>query len=100
MASKELEKQTEMNTNSISLIQKDLSYMTKGIDDIKTSVKDLGTTMTNGFATKSEITLIRGEIKSVSDRVIPLEKAGSWVVKIVLGAIILALLALLGLGLK
>lgn len=91
MNAKDIEKQTDSNTNSISLIQKDLSYMADGIKDIKESVRSLTESMNNGFATKTEVRVI-------DKRITELEDLKGWAVKIILGAIIAGLLALLGLG--
>jgi hypothetical protein len=91
MSGKELEKQVEINTSSISLIQKDLSYMTKGIDELKQMFNEFAKNLADGFVTKAEF-------NNLQEKVDGMVNLKDWAIKIILGAIIIALLALVGIG--
>lgn len=91
MAKNSVAEQTEMNTTSISLIQKDIQYMSKGIDEIKTSMKDLKDGLMQGFVTIEQF-------KNLQQEVWDLQNLKDWAMKIIFGAIILAVLAVIGIG--
>lgn len=94
MTSKEIEKRVDMHETAIQLTNQklDLSLktVTAGIDDIKASMVGLKDSIENGFVTKQEFTNLK---EAVAD----LQNYKSWAIKIVLGAVIVGVLALLGL---
>lgn len=94
MTAKEIEKRVDMHETAIQLTNQklDLSLktVTAGIDDLKASMTGLKESIDNGFVTKQEFSNLK---EAVTD----LQNYKSWAIKIVLGAVIAGVLALLGL---
>ena len=94
MTAKDIEKRVDMHETAIQLTNQklDLSLktVTSGIDDLKASMVGLKESIDNGFVTKQEFLNLK---EAVSD----LQNYKSWAIKIVLGAVIAGVLALLGL---
>jgi hypothetical protein len=86
-----LKTQTEDNSTAIKLIQKDLSYMSSGITEIKDSIKELKDNMLNGFVSIEQFRNLQAEVRE-------LKNLKDWAMRLVMGAIILAVLAVLGIG--
>lgn len=83
MTNKEVSDKVENHDTSIKLIEQSLTYMTTGIAEIKESIK-------NGLATKKDLDTLDMRVKNI-------ESIKDWAIKIVLGAIIVSLLAVIGL---
>lgn len=90
----DIAEQIEKHSTSIALLQQGMDYMTNGIDDIKVSINSLRIDVSNGFAKKEEITSLRLEILELKDKQEKLENLKDWAIKLVVGAIIVALLSL------
>lgn len=87
MAAQTNKEKIETNSRTIALIKKDLEYMTKGIDEIKESINK----MVNGFVTIEQY-------RNLEKRVAEMENLKDWAMKLVFGAIILTVLAIIGIG--
>ena len=84
---KDITEQVDENTTSIALIKQDMQYMKDGIDNIIQSVKSLREDVSNGFVKKEEVDAIKTRISN-------LENLKEWAIRIVLGAVLLAILSL------
>jgi hypothetical protein len=80
----------EKNSIELQLLKQSFEYMKKGIDDINTNLEDLKKELKDGFVNKDQF-------KSLETRVITMENGWGWVIKIIIGSVIISLLALLGL---
>ncbi len=80
--------QDQENATSIKLLEQGFEYMKSALDDIKTSITLLTTKLENGFVTKEEFNVLKGEVNDLKD-------LKAWGVKLVVGSIIMGLLALL-----
>lgn len=87
MSSKEIEKRIDTHDTAIQLIQQEFGYMKKGISDLNTSIKELGMSINNGFVTKEQFERLRSDVDDMKN-------LKSWAFRIVIGAIIVALLSL------
>lgn len=85
------------HSQSIGLITREFQYMREGIEGIKKSIDSLKKEIVDGFVTKDQHKLLEKELSALKDDVKSMQDDRTWVVKIVVGAIILSLLALLGL---
>lgn len=65
--------------------------MTKGIDEIKESMKELKYNITSGFVSIEQFRLLQLEVRG-------LQNLKDWAMKLVVGAIILSVLAVIGIG--
>lgn len=83
--------QVEDNRTSILLLKQDIGYVKSALDEIKNDIKDIKEELPNAFATKSELVNLDKRLKDVED-------LKNWFVRIVLGAIIVSILALMGLN--
>lgn len=81
------EKETTDNSTAIKLMQKDVGYIQTDIGDIKKSVSDLSDTISDKFVNKEELGVVKSDVAD-------LLSMRDWAVRIVVGAVIVALLAL------
>ena len=81
------EQETADNSTAIKLIQKDLSYISTDVSEIKKSVTDLTATISEKFVGQKQHLELEGRVSKI-------ESVYDWAVRIVLGSIIAALLAL------
>jgi hypothetical protein len=70
-------------------MSKDLEYMKAGIDDIKESVKRLSKEVRGSYATKEDVREIESKIEKYDSLI-------EWVLRIIVGALIVGILSLLG----
>lgn len=82
-----LRQQVEDNTTSIKLIQQSITYMTQGIDGIRSDVRELKETLNDAYVKKEEYNSLAEKVKSLED-------LKNWALRIVIGAIIISLLSL------
>lgn len=78
---------SEQNTSEIALIKQSLKYMKDGIDEIKQELRDFKRELIDGFVTKEKFQALEQDVKE-------LKSLKEWALRIVLGAVIVALLAL------
>lgn len=94
MTANEIEKRVDMHETAIQLVNQrlDLSLktVTNGIDDLKQSVNGLKTSIDNGYVTKQQFENVKNDVDD-------LKSLKGWAMKIVIGAVIVGVLALLGL---
>lgn len=79
--------QDQENATSIKLLQQSFDYMKVALDDIKKSIGELRDEVKNGFVTKEEFFSLKTEVKELQD-------LKGWGLRIVVGGVIMALLAL------
>lgn len=98
MSLKEMEKRVGSNETDIKLlgqkidltignITKAFDALTKGIDDLRHSIE-------NGFVSKEQLEIIKTDVKNTNERVKAMEDIKAWASKIILGAVLVALLSL------
>lgn len=94
MSTNELEKKVDLHETSIQLINQkfDMSFsmMNKGLADLKEGMGNLQTSIDKGYVTKTQFESVRSDVED-------LKSLKGWAIKIVFGAIIFAVLALIGL---
>lgn len=94
--------QTQKNTQSIAVLSSEIGYMRSGIDDIKKGISDLRKDVADSYSKKGELAVVQASFQKDLDelgrRMKAIESFKDWGVKIVLGAVIITLLALIGLG--
>lgn len=79
--------QDQENATSIRLLEQGFEYMKSALDDIKESITILTHKLENGFVTKEEFRAVKDDVKELQD-------LKGWALKIVVGTVIVALLAL------
>lgn len=94
MTTKEIEKKVDLHDTAIQLTNQKLELsmktVTQGIEDLKNGLSDLKTSIDSGYVTKQQFENIRSDVED-------LKSLKGWAIKIVVGAVIVGVLALLGL---
>lgn len=93
MKEEELQKTILENKSNIALIKQAIEYIGKDISNLREEIKNLSLQLANGYAKKEETSDLEKRI----DRI---ESWQGWFVKIVGGAIIVAVLAAIGLEVR
>ena len=72
-------------------VETNVAVMRSELETVKNDVGDIKKSMKADYVTRTEF-------EPIKDRVDSMEKTKEWVAKIIIGAVMLALLALIGLG--
>jgi len=75
---------------SVELVKQDIGYLKLGVDEIREELRQMRTDFKDGYVSRDEYTALSREVRD-------LKNLKDWAIKIVLGAVLVGLLALLGL---
>ena len=80
----------EQNAMDLKLLHQDMGYMTQSIDELRKSVDEMKRDIKDTFVNKDQFNALKSDVDS-------LKNGWGWVIKIIIGTIIVSLLALVGL---
>lgn len=89
-----MEAQLENHNISIELIKQEIkqefAHMKEGMDNIASQISNLERKLVEGFISKEQFNNLESRVKSI-------ENGNTWVIRLIIGAVIVALLASIGL---